>query len=197
MNELSLFEKDIYRPRFGEKELARDLRRSICRHLKPHVDPNGNTLDLGARYCQLINNIGSREKLALHSNGGNLRRHSNKEVRHIVSSASDLEETVSNSVNRVFARRRGAQLPGGLSRHASGWWSIVPEPHFDYCAMQYYDLFDHRLTIARKALAEGWRSAAFNWSELRRAFCHTLRRPVRRGRLFRLCSAFWGPRCCW
>jgi SAM-dependent methyltransferase len=173
MSDLNLFEKNIYALRFSEDELAqaRKFWRPICRYLQPIVDPRGTTLDLGAGYCHFINNIESRVKLALDINGDNLRRYANPDVRCIVAPASNLGEIESNSVNSVFASNVYEHLMSREDVASScrevyrvmrpGGRFIVLQPNFAYCARQYYDFFDHRLTFTHKAMAEGLQIAGF------------------------------------
>jgi hypothetical protein len=95
----------IYRLRFSEKELAqaRAFWRPICRYLQRYIDPRGVTLDLGAGYCHFINNIASREKLALDINGENLRLYAAEGVRCIEATGTGLTGIASASVDAVFA----------------------------------------------------------------------------------------------
>ena len=72
-----MIESQLYRHRFSERELARQRAfwRPICHYLQRYVRPDGVTLDLGAGFCHFINNIRSREKIALDINEENLRRY--------------------------------------------------------------------------------------------------------------------------
>ena len=83
-----MIERQIYRHRFSERELSRQCAfwRTICNYLQRYVHSDGVTLDLGAGFCHFINNIRSREKIALDLNEENLRRYADKDVRIVVSS---------------------------------------------------------------------------------------------------------------
>jgi SAM-dependent methyltransferase len=166
-------ERPIYDLRFSEEELAqaRAFWRPVCAYLQRYVNPNGTTLDLGAGYCHFINNIASREKLALDMNGPNLRKHAKPDVRCIEASGADLAEIPSNSVDSVFASNVYEHFPSREEVARSfrevfrvlraGGKFIVMQPNFAYCAKQYFDFFDHRLIFTHKGMAEGLEMSGF------------------------------------
>jgi SAM-dependent methyltransferase len=173
MSSPELYERHIYALRFTDEELqqAREFWRPICRYLQRYVDPSGATLDLGAGYCHFINNIESREKIALDINGENLRRYANRDVRSIVSVASDLRDIESGSLSTAFASNVYEHLMSREDVAAScrevhralrpGGRFIVLQPNFACCAKEYYDFFDHRLAFTHRAMAEGLAIAGF------------------------------------
>ena len=150
-------ESSIYRLRFSEQDLAqaRAIWRPICRYLQRYVDPQGTTMDLGAGYCHFINNIVSREKLALDLNGENLRKYAAPDVRCIEATGADLTAIASGSVDTVFASNVYEHFPSREDVARSfdevyrvlrpGGRFIVLQPNFAYCAKEYFDFFDHRL----------------------------------------------------
>jgi len=166
-------ESSIYRLRFSEQELtlARAFWRPICRYLQRYVDSQGATLDLGAGYCHFINNIVSREKLALDLNGENLRKHAASNVRCIEATGADLTAIASGSVDAVFASNVYEHFPSreDVARSCEevyrvlrpGGRFIVLQPNFAYCAKEYFDFFDHRLIFTHKGMAEGLAISGF------------------------------------
>ncbi len=166
-------EGNIYRIRFSDQELARARAFwvPICRYLQRHVNPEGVTLDLGAGYCHFINNIVSREKLALDINAENLRLYAAPGVRCIETTGADLSEIASNSVDTVFASNVYEHFPSreDVARSCDevcrvlrpGGRFVVLQPNFAYCAKQYFDYFDHRLIFTHKGMAEGLAISGF------------------------------------
>jgi SAM-dependent methyltransferase len=166
-------ESSIYRIRFSEQEMAqaRAFWRPICRYLQRYVDPQGVTLDLGAGPCHFINNIASREKLALDINAENLRRYAAQNVRCIEATGADLTGIESASVDAVFASNVYEHFPSreDVARSLEevcrvlrpGGRLIVLQPNFAYCAKQYFDFFDHRLIFTHKGMAEGMTISGF------------------------------------
>jgi len=171
-------EGDIYRLRFSEQELAqaRAFWRPICRHLQRYIDPEGTTLDLGAGYCHFINNIVSRQKLALDLNGENLRLYAAPEVRCIESSGADLTAIASNSVNSVFASNVYEHFPSreDVARSLDevyrvlrpGGRFVILQPNFSHCVKQYFDFFDHRLIFTHVGMAEGLAISGFQMDKI-------------------------------
>jgi SAM-dependent methyltransferase len=166
-------EGTIYRLRFSEQELAqaRAFWPPICRYLQRYVDPRGTTLDLGAGYCHFINNIVSREKLALDLNGENLRLYAAADVRCIEATGADLSGIASGSVDTVFASNVYEHFPSREDVARSfeevyrvlrpGGRFIVLQPNFAYSAKAYFDFFDHRLIFTHKGMAEGLTISGF------------------------------------
>jgi SAM-dependent methyltransferase len=171
-------EGSIYRLRFSQQELeqAKAFWRPICRYLQRYVDPQGTTLDLGAGYCHFINNIVSREKLALDLNGENLRLYAAPDVRCIEATGTDLTGISSGSVDAVFASNVYEHFPSREDVAHSfeevyrvlrpGGRFIVLQPNFVYCAKEYFDFFDHRLIFTHKGMAEGLAISGFQLEEV-------------------------------
>ncbi len=167
-------ENAIYKVRFSDEELARARAfwRPICGYLQRYVDPAGSTLDLGAGYCHFINNIRSREKIALDINGENLRLHAAADVRCLEAAGSDLTGVASGSLDTVFASNVYEHFPSREEVAASfrevfrglrpGGRFIVLQPNFAYCAKEYFDFFDHRLIFTHKGMAEGLEISGFD-----------------------------------
>jgi SAM-dependent methyltransferase len=175
-------EPSIYRIRFSDQELAqaRAFWRPICRYLQRFVNPQGATLDLGAGYCHFINNIVSRERLALDLNGENLRKYAAPDVRCIEATGADLTAIASGSVDTVFASNVYEHFPSREDVARSfeevyrvlrpGGRFIILQPNFAYCAKQYFDFFDHRLIFTHKGMEEGLAISGFEMQHVTARF---------------------------
>ena len=177
-----MIETQIYRSRFSERELHRQRAfwRPICNYLQRYVHPDGVTLDLGAGFCHFINNIHSREKIALDINEESLRRYADQDVRLVVSSGSDLSALPSASIDTVFASNvyehfHSRELvatsfaevyrvlrPGGAF--------IILQPNFAYCSRHYFDFFDHRLIFTHLGMIEGLHICGFAIAKVEACF---------------------------
>src|SRR6266536_5895598 len=168
-----MIETQIYRHRFSEREIHQQCAfwRPICNYLQRYVHPDGVTLDLGAGFCHFINNIRSREKIALDVNEENLRHYADKDVQIVVASGSDLSMIPSASVDTVFASNlyehfqsreqvatSFAEVHRILRRDAS---FIILQPNFAYCWRHYFDFFDHRLIFTHLGMMEGLHTCGF------------------------------------
>ena len=175
-------EKSIYSVRFSEEELARArlFWRPICKYLQRYIDLTGVTLDLGAGYCHFINNIVSREKVALDLNGENLRRYASADVRCLEAAGSNLTSINSGSVDAVFASNVYEHFPSREDAVLSfgevyrvlrpGGRFIVLQPNFAHCMKQYFDYFDHRLIFTHKGMAEGLEISGFEMIRVTKRF---------------------------
>jgi SAM-dependent methyltransferase len=173
-----MIESQLYRRRFSERDLTRQRTfwRPICRYLQRYVPSDGVTLDLGAGFCHFINNIRSREKIALDINEENLRRYADKDVRIIVATGSDLSMIPSASVDTVFASniyehfQSREQVAASFAevhrilRHNGSF--IILQPNFAYCWRHYFDFFDHRLIFTHVGMAEGLLTCGFAIAEV-------------------------------
>src|SRR6266545_1917397 len=141
-----MIETQIYRHRFSEREIHQQCAfwRPICNYLQRYVHPDGVTLDLGAGFCHFINNIRSREKIALDVNEENLRHYADKDVQIVV--ATGFAE-----VHRIL--RRDASF-------------IILQPNFAYCWRHYFDFFDHRLIFTHLGMMEGLMTCGFEIAEV-------------------------------
>lgn len=168
-----MIETSLYQLRFSLEELraARAFWKPICRFLQQWVRADGTTLDLGAGYCHFINEIRSREKIAVDINEGSLRAHASNGVRLIVSPGSDLSAIGSESVDTVFASNVYEHFPSREDVAASfqevrrilrpGGYFIVLQPNFAAVYRSYFDFFDHRLSFTHKGMLEGLQMADF------------------------------------
>src|SRR5437867_5931063 len=173
-----MIEAQLYRHRFSERELHRQgaFWRTICNYLQRYVPPDGVTLDLGAGFCHFINNIRSREKIALDINAESLRRYAAQAVRIVVASGADLSAIPSASVDTVFASNVYEHFHSREQVAASfaevhrilrpGASVIILQPNFAYCWRHYFDFFDHRLSFTHRGMVEGLLTCGFEITEV-------------------------------
>ena len=95
----------LYQIRFSSpKELAgkNKLWQVLCKHyFSKYVDKEACVLDMAAGYCEFINNIEARKKIAVDINPDTVH-YAGTDVQVIQAKSSKLEEVESNSVDVVF-----------------------------------------------------------------------------------------------
>lgn len=76
--------------------------KEIVRYLNPFLERKETILDLGAGYCDFINNVSTKNKIAVDISP-ELSKYANKDVRQIQTLVTDLSKVETSSVDIVFA----------------------------------------------------------------------------------------------
>jgi SAM-dependent methyltransferase len=163
----------LYRQRFPETELARKnaLWEILCADFfQRHVKPTDTVVDIGAGYCEFINNITAARKIAVDLNP-DVKRFAAADVRVINASCTELAEIASGSVDVVFMSNFLEHLPSKQlvldtfrESHRilrSGGRIIVLQPNVRFLPGEYWDFFDHHTPLTDRSLVEGLRLAGF------------------------------------
>ncbi|MBT5029033.1 MAG: class I SAM-dependent methyltransferase [Nitrospinaceae bacterium] len=157
----------IYRRRFNEYECEQKNKiwQVLCpEFFQKYVPLDATVLDIGAGYCEFINNIRCGKKLAVDLNE-DTPSFSNPDVSVTSSPSTDLSFLTDNSIDRVFMSNFLEHLktkqeiletfieifrvlkPGGKV--------ITLHPNIRYLYMDYWDYFDHHVPLTDKSIAEG------------------------------------------
>ncbi len=156
--------KRIYHRRFEpDREFRSAMWRILCREFfQKLVRREGSLLEIGAGYCEFINNIEATSKTALDSNP-DMKKYAALDVRAIVGDVSALSKLKSGSMDVVFTSNFFEHLdrpkiltvvretyrilkPGGAF--------IILQPNIRFCARDYWMFFDHVTPIDDRAVAE-------------------------------------------
>jgi SAM-dependent methyltransferase len=172
----------IYRHRFDAEEQQRKERlwRVLCRHfLQRFVSPADTVLDLGAGYCEFINNIRCAKKYAVDLNE-DTPRFASREVRVIQKPAWDLSDLGSGSVDTVFvsnffehlrSKEELAATLGEVERVLRpGGRLMVLQPNIRYAYREYWDFLDHHVPLSHLSLAEALEIGGLRVVEVRPRF---------------------------
>jgi len=164
----------LYKERFNSVEVDRKNRlwRVLCKDFFQRFVPEDSiVLDIGAGYCEFINNIRARRKYAVDLNQ-DARAYANRDVEVFTSPANDLHFLPADSVDiafvsnflehlqskeevlRVLVEVHRVCKPGGRI--------LVLQPNIRYVHDQYWDFFDHRTPLSDRSLAEALMIAGFN-----------------------------------
>ena len=158
----------VYRHRFNsyEVEQKNKIWEVLCHHFfQKFIPEEAHVLDIGAGYCEFINNIRCKKKIAVDLNN-ETPSFANSDVSVTNSPSTDLGFLSDHSIDRVFISNFLEHLktkqdviktfeeiyrilkPGGkvISLH----------PNIRYLYMYYWDYFDHHLPLTEKSIAEGF-----------------------------------------
>ena len=171
---MSLRVAKLYKERFSPEEVERKNRlwRVLCTDFfQKFVPEDSVVLDIGAGYCEFINNIRARRKYAVDLNE-DTRSFAIPDVEVFTSAATDLHFLPPDSVDiafmsnflehlqskeevlRVLVEVHRVCKPGGRI--------LILQPNIRYVHDKYWDFFDHRIPLTDKSLAEALVIAGFD-----------------------------------
>lgn len=163
----------MYRRRFNEYEC--EQKNKIWEILCPDffqkfIPLDAVVLDIGAGYCEFINNIRCGKKLAVDLNE-DTPRFANPDVTVNSSPSTDLIFFEDSSVDRVFMsnflehlKDKNEVLKTFSEIHRvlkPGGKVITLHPNIRYLYMEYWDYFDHHVPLTDKSIAEGLEVSGF------------------------------------
>lgn len=170
--------KDLYRNRFPETALAEKnaLWRVICSvFLSRYVRPTDTVVDIGAGYCEFINNIQAAEKIAVDLNP-DVARFANPGIRIINESCISISQLDESSVDVVFMSNFLEHLPDKqlvlstfietLRILKPGGKALILQPNIRFVGGEYWDFFDHHTPLTDRSLVEALQLVGFEMEEV-------------------------------
>ncbi len=164
----------LYQQRFDDHALARKhaIWKVLCRHyFHRHVKPTDTVVDIGAGYCEFINNIQAGRRIAVDLNP-DVRRFANADVQVIHASCTAIGELEDDSVDVVFMSNFLEHLASKalildtfrecrriLRR---GGRVIVLQPNIRFVGGAYWDYFDHHMPLTERSVVEGLQLAGLD-----------------------------------
>src|SRR3990167_5718405 len=102
----------LYRLRFKrELESRNEIWKVLCSDFfQKYVGQSDTVCDLGAGYCEFINNIKAKNKIAVDINP-DTKKFAGKNVRVIITSSTKLPNKLTNNIDVVFASNFFEHLP--------------------------------------------------------------------------------------
>lgn len=163
----------LYIQRFPKAELEQKqaIWETLCKHFfQRFISPSATVVDIGAGYCEFINNIQAKHKIAVDLNP-DVRRFALPSVQVINESCTGITQLASASVDAVFLSNFLEHLPNkqlvlDTFREAhrilrSGGKIIILQPNIRFLPGEYWDFFDHHTPLTDRSLVEGLQLAGF------------------------------------
>ncbi|MEO8672515.1 MAG: class I SAM-dependent methyltransferase [Tahibacter sp.] len=172
MSESNVELDKLYSQRFPKTALAQKhaIWKVLCEDFfSRYVNPTDTVVDIGAGYCEFINNIKAIKKIAVDLNS-DVRRFAGADVQVINESCTAISQLESNSVDVVFMSNFLEHLPNknlvlDTFRECQrilrpGGHVLVLQPNIRFLAGEYWDYFDHHTALTDRSLVEGLQLAA-------------------------------------
>jgi SAM-dependent methyltransferase len=157
--------QSIYARRFNsDLQFRQGMWRILCHDFfQQYIDEDSHVLELGAGYCEFINNIKAAHKTVVDVNP-DTRKYARPDVEIILSRASKINTLSNNSVDLVFASNFFEHLTHNeitatfreVHRVLRPYGRfMVLQPNIRFCAKDYWMFFDHLTPIDDRAFVEG------------------------------------------
>lgn len=173
----------LYAARFhdDERESKARLWRVLCKEFfAPYVPRDAFVIDLGAGYCDFINNISARRRIAVDLNPDTARYAApGVEVRQLplaqLSEAVDRGAVDFAFASNVFEHLRGPDsllkvLTNVRTALRPGGQIMIMQPNVRLVGGAFWDFFDHTLPLSERGMTEALEVAGFRVVECRARF---------------------------
>ena len=158
--------KNLYEQRFPAEELASKNRiwELMCKHFfSKHIPPESSILDIGAGYCEFLNNITAKRKVAVDLNP-ETKSFANTDIEVLNADCKKISVIGDNSIDIVFSSNFLEHLSDKEEVFATlkeahrilkqGGKLILMGPNIKYLAKDYWDFFDHKVPLSHQSLLE-------------------------------------------
>lgn len=172
--------QEIYRKRFGKDlDFRQKMYLVLCSEFfQKYIPEDATVLEIGAGYCEFINNIKAKSKIALDLNP-DVKSFAKDSVEVIISSSVDMREIGDGSVDIVFTNNFFEHLSKEnivkTIREAhrvlrdNGRFLIL-QPNIRFCFKDYWMFFDHITPLDDRSLSEVLEVNGFRVVECRPKF---------------------------
>jgi SAM-dependent methyltransferase len=154
---------DYYETRYTFDSGRAKVWKAITEFLQKYVKADEDcVLDMGAGYCDFINNIKASQKLAVDMNPG-ASKYCHESVTFHCASVSDLGAIRPNSIDVLFASNLLEHLDDGELASAVnefhkvlklGSRVILMQPNYRYAYKEYFDDYTHKKVFTHVSLAD-------------------------------------------
>ncbi len=174
--------RDLYRVRFDAPARHRVVAiwRVLCRHFFQRWVPDGGTVvDLGAGYCEFINQIAAGRRIAVDLNP-ETRECAASGVEVLATDIRTLDGLADGCADVVFASNVLEHLPTKADLLAAleavhrilrpGGRILIMGPNIRCAPGEYWDFLDHHIALSERSLGEALSVAGFTVVESRPRF---------------------------
>lgn len=153
---------NYYEARFKFDKDRTKVWRALCEYIQKFAGPKPNVLELGAGYCDFINNINAENKYALDIDA-NSQEYAHPEVTFFQQRTTDTLTIEQNSIDFVFASNLFEHLNDevldqtmdNISKHLKVGGKIgLMQPNYKYCSEDYFDDYTHVKVFSHVSLAD-------------------------------------------
>jgi len=165
--------EQLYQLRFSSAELEKKkkLWKILCHNFfQKYIPPDATVVDIGAGYCEFINNIEAKLKFAVDLNPA-ISQYALPEVKCFNSRAEKLDFLQDGCADVVFMSNFLEHLENKSAVLAvlsesfriikPGGSLLVLQPNIKYLYKQYWDFFDHKVPLSDISLREALELAGF------------------------------------
>ena len=142
------------------------------------INTESAVLDMGCGYCEFINNVVARERIALDT-WPEFEQHLNPGIRAILSSVTDLSDIADRSIDYAFASNLFEHLTQSDASDAlvqlraklkpDGRLTLL-QPNYRYCTSEYFDDYTHVSVWSHVSIADFLGAHGFEVIELHPRF---------------------------
>ena len=156
----------IYQNRFGSEDQKKkeELWKTLCQYFfQQYIPEHSTVMDIGAGFCEFINNIECQEKIALDINPDTIR-YANRGVRVVNDDVINMESITGGSVDIAFASNFFEHLPDKVTfiktlqeinrvlRQCGKL--LILQPNIAVLHGAYWDFIDHYIPLSHTSIVE-------------------------------------------
>jgi len=153
----------MYSRRFGEDIEFRDrMWKVLCKFFQGYIPESSVVLDVAAGYCEFINNIKAKRKIAVDLNP-EVKKFASKDVEIFITKSTDMKKIKDKSIDVVFVSNFFEHLTKTdivktireiYRVLRKGGRLLILQPNYRFCYKDYYMWFDHLTPIDDRSLSE-------------------------------------------
>jgi hypothetical protein len=163
----------LYEKRFRTSQDRREkIWRVLCKHFfQKFVPEDAVIVDIAAGYCEFINNIKARKKLAFDLRD-DLEKCAAQDVKAVNDSFFNMESYLDEKPNIIFASNIFEHLNNKeevtfsmelcYKNLASKGRLLIVQPNIKYLAGRYWDVIDHKIALTDLSLIEAGQLSGFS-----------------------------------
>lgn len=169
----------IYHRRFGnELEFRKKMWRAFCGFFQKYIPDNAVVMDLGAGYCEFINNITAKRKIALDINP-DVKKFAGRDVEVIISDCKCMKAVDNNLCDIVFVSSFFEHITkDDIVKVLKEVYRVLKkdgcililQPNIRFCYKDYWNFFDHITPLDDRSLSEVLEVTGFKVIECRPKF---------------------------